>query len=426
METNDMNRDRIRITRPRTSSEEDLNEFDPKNRKKKSKISEHNFEGFDMNMEANANMENIHDENIIIIKPREDQCKKFFADNVKIFRLLQKSVFGEAGILENRKNLKKEVQVVKIKDKNKIETILQITKLGEFDVKCSIPIGRSDNQHIGVIGPIGTETDLDELQEIIKFEGKYQIEKIQRILSFKSKERTPTNLLKIWINADQLPEYMYIMAERFRVKPYIQRTIQCYRCQGFGHFASTCKKSQSCLVCSGNHRFNECPNKNTDNVKCTNCGKNHTANYSKCPMMIKENEIQKIKSIEKVSYKDALVKLNSKEKPNEVPVNHVNVTYPNRSCTNNVSVQSVEMCNASTNTDEIAESTDGMSDKFLAFLLEIICGLSNTQNLEKRCQIVAKSFKFHFDKNYETSDLAKAIKGRINKGGALKSNSKNA
>lgn len=50
--------------------------------------------------------------------------------------------------------------------------------------------------------------------------------------------------------------------------------IQCFSCNGFGHFANKCpgKDKPICYKCAGEHNYTNCDNKNT---ACINCVKNN-------------------------------------------------------------------------------------------------------------------------------------------------------
>jgi hypothetical protein len=71
-----------------------------------------------------------------------------------------------------------------------------------------------------------------------------------------------------------------------------QGPTQCSNCQGFSHGSRNCHLLPKCIRCGLQHKSNECPlleNLNadkktpTDKLKCANCGRQHVANYSKCP-----------------------------------------------------------------------------------------------------------------------------------------------
>ena len=67
---------------------------------------------------------------------------------------------------------------------------------------------------------------------------------------------------------------------------------QCRNCQMLGHSSVNCNMPSKCLVCSENHKTQDCEHRvprsqldsDTDRsyVKCANCGQPHTANYRGC------------------------------------------------------------------------------------------------------------------------------------------------
>ena len=252
----------------------------------------------------------------ILIYPDEKDTQEFFANNTKTYRLLVKSPLGKCEIVENTRNIRKNVQVVKIKktDQRLLNDVLQMTRLGNYDITCRLARERNQDTpqrkyRIGVIGPIGLDTPLDELKELIEEKG-HQVYKVERLLRSRKFNNEPTNKIKIWFESETLPEYITLMLEKFRINPFIQRAYQCYKCQSFGHHANQCTNKTKCIVCAEEHRLADCPNKNkNDRLKCANCGEAHTANYSECSFIVKENKIQKIKAHEGLSYSEALKKI---------------------------------------------------------------------------------------------------------------------
>lgn len=75
-------------------------------------------------------------------------------------------------------------------------------------------------------------------------------------------------------------------------KPKHKGPTQCYRCCMYGHGASTCNRYQVCILCSGNHATNGCPNANNTVYKCFNCASanlphDHKATDPSCPFRTK-------------------------------------------------------------------------------------------------------------------------------------------
>ena len=61
------------------------------------------------------------------------------------------------------------------------------------------------------------------------------------------------------------------------------KSIQCFRCQNFGHKAEFCNLKNRCVKFDGNHNTRACVKAAGTPPKCTNCGGEHPANYRGCP-----------------------------------------------------------------------------------------------------------------------------------------------
>ena len=80
------------------------------------------------------------------------------------------------------------------------------------------------------------------------------------------------------IKTNEIPEYLYIDRERFRVRAFKEKPLQCFKCFGFGHSAKICLKDQICGICSLQKHEGEC----TGPVSCINCKGYHSARYKEC------------------------------------------------------------------------------------------------------------------------------------------------
>jgi PAX-interacting protein 1 len=74
-----------------------------------------------------------------------------------------------------------------------------------------------------------------------------------------------------------------IYYHKVQIKKYVskQAVTQCYRCQKFGHSSKYCHMPQKCVRCSGTHLSLECE-RQTNKVRCSNCGGEHVASYRQC------------------------------------------------------------------------------------------------------------------------------------------------
>ena len=349
---------------------------------------------------------------IITITPNQEDSSRFFANSIKTYRLLQNSPIGRSKILENKGIPRKNIQVVKIEKSEFLNEIMKIEKLGDFKVKCKL--GKSDapaHNRIGVMGPIGKDTDLNDLKEIICEEG-HNVTRIGRLVRGKRNNYEPTDLIKVWFEVDTLPEYLLVMAQKFNVRPFIQRAFQCFNCQSFGHLASNCTASTKCVLCAGNHRLTDCPNKTDSSKKCANCGESHTANYSKCPFMIKENKVQKIKANEGLTYRDAVKKLTNNTDQHK----NLNTHRPNQmnDATHAPPGTTYAYVSQSSETNTTKKSCDSpiLGTKFVAFIFEIIREVNCNKSVSQKCATIQKVFKSFYKSDLDLEELENTI--RIN------------
>ena len=91
-------------------------------------------------------------------------------------------------------------------------SILSIKQLGDYQVVCRLPANQA--QSIGVIGPIGPDTSLIDIQSEVEKQG-YGVERVERIT--KGKDKTPTLSVKIIFDSNEFPPHLNIGYQRFRV-----------------------------------------------------------------------------------------------------------------------------------------------------------------------------------------------------------------
>jgi hypothetical protein len=119
--------------------------------------------------------------------------------------------------------------------------------------------------------------------------------------------------------------------QKFYVRPFRDQLWQCYNCQRFGHSAKFCDSKPRCVVCSEEHKFQDCPVKNTkDKMKCANCKGNHTSSYSGCREVKTAKQVQEIKNEHNISYREALTRAKSQQTPQQMPNNPSRQTETNQ------------------------------------------------------------------------------------------------
>lgn len=128
------------------------------------------------------------------------------------------------------------------------------------------------------------DTDLAAIKKAISDIG-FNVIRAAQLRRNKSKEFLPLYL--VCINPQDLKglhQVSVLLNYEVKIENYKSHHIsQCHRCQNFFHASENCKLDPACVKCAGKHLSTECPNKSRDEVKCINCGMNHTANFKGCP-----------------------------------------------------------------------------------------------------------------------------------------------
>ena len=100
-----------------------------------------------------------------------------------------------------------------------------------------------------------------------------------------------STMIILTFNTDHRSEYIVIDSERFKVRPWQPRPLQCFHCFGFGHSATKCTKTKICGNCSFQDHEDDC---STPYV-CVNCKENHSAKDKMCKVY-KNEELAVIKA----------------------------------------------------------------------------------------------------------------------------------
>ena len=215
---------------------------------------------------------------VILIKPEIDDPRKLINDPVEIVTAIEVSKFGKLNISDIRTNKRKGILIANVKNctQSVIDELLNVQYLGKWKVKCYRP--NRDIYKAGVISPINTDTDLDKIKQIIS--EKHKITAVER-LKKKTGERewSPSNSIKVVFEEQVLPSEIVIGHSFYKVRPYVNQPLQCFRCQRLGHTAEGCNSCIKCLVCGGDHVKEVC---NAKEECCANCRGNHKANSKLC------------------------------------------------------------------------------------------------------------------------------------------------
>lgn len=251
---------------------------------------------------------------IIIVQPisTEEEVKRPVGQSMELTKILDASLFGQAGIEDVRVNFTKQRITVHVREIDAIPSLLSLKKLGTYTVQCTQPISRFEWK--GVIGPVSVYTPAEELLAALREQNKINITHAFRITE--GKERTPTLCMKLMFDSPVLPEHVHFNYQRFKVRRFVEKPLQCFQCQGYGHLAANCKGKAKCVVCAGDHSIREeCPHEGA--VGYANCGQSHTASFGGFIAAKSAKRVEKIPTTQGLTYSEA-VRANNEINPMSV------------------------------------------------------------------------------------------------------------
>ena len=177
-----------------------------------------------------------------------------------------------------------------------------------------------------------------------------------------TKEHRPTNTVCLTFARTQLPESIYVGYELRTVYPFVPRPQRCNKCQRYGHSQFACRSQQPvCMRCAGQgHEISTCQ---AGETKCASCGGPHLASDWDCPVWKQEKDILEVKTLQRLSYKEARAKVRAVTQATPVP----GVSYSSvaASGTNASLAKAPKMSNIGTSTNPLHELGDHDAPRFL-------------------------------------------------------------
>ncbi|CAG2204303.1 unnamed protein product [Mytilus edulis] len=141
---------------------------------------------------------------------------------IKIQRLIQSLDYGTPKWVNGtRRGI-----IIECNDSFQFKSILASQRLGDWQVKCTVP--KSQESSIGCI--YNTPIDLTE-EEVLGVLKDYKVTKVNRLTYYDSASQTrkPSKTMKLYFNTAQLVENINIGFTRYKVKPFIPRPIQYHK-----------------------------------------------------------------------------------------------------------------------------------------------------------------------------------------------------
>lgn len=129
--------------------------------------------------------------------------------------------------------------------------------------------------------------------------------------NFTLKQSLPSKTVKITFRAPRVPEEVYIHYVATKVSAFIPRPLYCIKCLSYGHFKKYCdpKKVALCKICTEPVHDGNSP----CIPKCKQCpppaNQKHQSNDRVCPEFQRQHKIKETMTLNKITFKEAKLKL---------------------------------------------------------------------------------------------------------------------
>lgn len=147
---------------------------------------------------------------------------------------------------------------------------------------------------------------LDELYEAIMVKDNILgLERLRRRRFDKEAKRTieiGTDVVCVTWGGTVMPNELRIYGgiTGLKIRPYIEKVMQCFKCYKFGHLAKHCKGKKKCMICGGEfHGYCD------KEMNCVNCGGGHRPTDFKCEKYQINIEMKKIMANEGLNIEEA-------------------------------------------------------------------------------------------------------------------------
>ena len=313
------------------------------------------------------------DEFKVLMKFNEDISKHDISNPMRLTKLIKEAV----GEVVSARYISNNRIIVFCKSSQQKQKALSLSKLGKEDVEC-VEVGVRDGTK-GVI----TGVPMNISEEVMKtcMEGGTLV-KATRFHTTKEGKKVPSTTILLQFSELQLPKRVMIGYVCYPVRPYVPAPLRCFKCQRLGHVAAVCRGARRCCRCGGDHDYGQCGE--GVQPRCCNCGGAHSAAFQGCVKQQEEQEVQKYRAVNQVSYAEAVKQVKAKEPATNQRVNQKEASMQGE-------VQGRGDSPVRVDTMQVAK-TD-----FLAFIIKVINCSAQATTRTDRIKIIMQAAKTHLD-----------------------------
>jgi len=146
---------------------------------------------------------------------------------------------------------------------------------------------KQDRAYRVILRNLHHTTPIDEIKNELLAHG-HQTRNITNVLQRNTKLPLPLFFIDLEpaINNKDIFSISFLYHTKIKIEePRANKlTIQCLRCQAFGHTKSYCNHPPKCVRCGANHLSTSCQKSQSLPAKCALCSGDHPANYRGCPV----------------------------------------------------------------------------------------------------------------------------------------------
>lgn len=163
---------------------------------------------------------------------------------------------------------------------------------------------------VAIIRDIDVEFTEDELFHALDTR-QFKLLKVQRlsrkcVSDEKKVSYVPSQSVKLTFAGPDMPANVFLWYSRVPCEPFVQSTIQCFKCLKFGHTSKVCRsKNNVCRKCFQDESEDHVCN--ITQIQCVNCKGMHNPKSPSCPELERQKKIKQMMSNRNLCYLEAAI-----------------------------------------------------------------------------------------------------------------------